>query len=162
MQTLIVIGIGSNIGDHDAQLLAEVSKTNKLIINEHKEPMSDTSVISTISSNENFKVKRKYTSQENSSCCARYWFIMITSVLSLFLVIASVLLAYTLNKQVEREQKRQFIKNEFKRKHHVTNKVLDKIMKDGFVYKWIKAQKGSIATTFQELFTDISETLFDS
>ncbi|CAF1627420.1 unnamed protein product, partial [Rotaria magnacalcarata] len=29
MQTLIVIGIDSNIGDHDAQLLAEILKTNK-------------------------------------------------------------------------------------------------------------------------------------
>ncbi|CAF3565782.1 unnamed protein product [Rotaria socialis] len=124
--------------------------------------MSNTSIISTISSNENFKVKRKHNSQENSSCCARYWFIIITSVLSLFLVIASVLLTYTLNKQAEREQKRQIIKNEFKRKHQVTNKVLDTIMKDGLVYKWIKSQKGSIATTFKELFTDISETLFDS
>ncbi|CAF0973519.1 unnamed protein product [Rotaria sp. Silwood1] len=98
---------------------------------------------------------------ENSSCCSRYWFIIINSLLSLILLITSVLLIHTLHKQTERDRKRQHIKNEFKCKHHVANKVLDIIMKDGIVYKWIKAHKGSIATTFKELFTDIAETIFD-
>ncbi|CAF0912168.1 unnamed protein product [Rotaria sordida] len=123
--------------------------------------MSDTSIISTISSDENHNKKRMNDNHENSSCCTRYWFIIINSLLSLILLITSILLIYTLHKQAERDRKRQHIKNEFKRKHHVANKVLDIIMKDGIVYKWIKAHKGSIATIFKELFTDIAETLFD-
>ncbi|CAF2443879.1 unnamed protein product [Rotaria sp. Silwood2] len=123
--------------------------------------MSDTSIISTKSSDENHNKKTINDNHENSSCCAQYWFIIINSLLSLTLLITSVLLIYTLHKQAERDRKRQHIKNEFKHKHHVANKVLDMIMKDGVVYKWIKTHKGSIATTFKELFTDITETLFD-
>jgi len=117
--------------------------------------MSDTSIISTASS------YRNHHHDEDSSCCARYWFSIINSILLLIILITSVLLIYFLNKHAERDRERQRIKDEFKRKHGVANKVLDMIMKDGFVYKWIKAHKGSIATTFQQLFTDISQTLFD-
>ncbi len=117
--------------------------------------MSDTSIISTASS------YRNHHNDEDSSCCERYWFSIINSILLLIILITSVLLIYFLNKHAERDRERQRIKDEFKREHGVANKVLDMIMKDGFVYKWIKAHKGSIATTFQQLFTDISQTLFD-
>ena len=123
--------------------------------------MSDTSIISTISSYKNHDIKNMNDDDENSSCCAQYWFRIISSFLSFITVISSVLLIYFLNKQTERDRERQRIKDEFKRKHGVANKVLDMIMKDGIVYKWIKVHKGSIATTFQELFTDIAGTLFD-
>ena len=123
--------------------------------------MSDTSVISTMSSYEDHGLKRIDGSNENPSCCARYWFIMISSLLSVIIIITSILIMYFLNKQAERDRKRQNMKDEFKHKHQVTSKVLDMIMKDGIVYKWINAHKGSIATTFKELFTDISKTLFD-
>ena len=73
----------------------------------------------------------------------------------------SIFLIYFLNKHAERDEERQRIQDQFKRKHGVANKVLDMIMKEGTVYKWIKANKGTIATTFNELFTDIAETLFD-
>jgi len=118
--------------------------------------MSDTSIISTSSSYQNHHMKKM-----NESCCAQYWFSIISSLFSIIIVITSVLLIYFLNKQAERDRERRRIRDEFKRKHGVTNKVLDMIMKNGFVYKWIKKHKGSIATTFQELFTDIAETLFD-
>jgi hypothetical protein len=71
------------------------------------------------------------------------------------------LLVYFLNKQAERDRERQRIKDEFRRKYGVTNKILDMIMKDGIVHKWIKAHKGSVGTIFQDLFKDIAETLFD-
>jgi hypothetical protein len=114
--------------------------------------MSDTSIDSRY---------RKYEQEDDSSCCERYWFSIINSFLLLIIVITSILLVYFLNKYAERDRERQKIKDEFKRKHGVTNKILDMIMKDGIVYKWIKAHKGSIGTTFQELFKDIAETLFD-
>ncbi len=123
--------------------------------------MSDTSIISTVSSYKKHRIKPMNDNDENSSCCTRYWFSIINSFLLLIIVITSVLLMYFLNKQAERDRERQRIKDEFKRKHGVANKVLDMIMKDGIVYKWIKAHKGSVATTFQELFTDIAKTLFD-
>jgi hypothetical protein len=113
--------------------------------------MSDTSIISSYQ-NDN---------DEDSSCCAKYWFRIISSCLLLVIVITTVLLLYFLNKQTERDRKRQRIKDEFKQKHSVANKVLDMIMKDGLIYNWIKAQKGSIAIVFKELFTDITETIFD-
>jgi hypothetical protein len=121
--------------------------------------MSDTSIISSYKTHHIKDVNDD--NDENSSCCEQYWFRIIISCLCFIMVVSSVLLIYFLNKQAERDRERQRIKDEFKRKHGVANKVLDMIMKDGIVYKWIKAHKGSIATTFKELFTDISETLFD-
>jgi hypothetical protein len=121
--------------------------------------MSDTSIISSYKTHDIKDMNDD--NDENSSCCEQYWFRTISGSLCFILVVSSVLLIYFLNKQAERDRERQRIKNEFKRKHGVANKVLDMIMKDGIVYKWIKAHKGSIATTFKELFTDISETLFD-
>jgi len=121
--------------------------------------MSDTSIISSYKTHD--MTEMNDDNNENSSCCEQYWFRIISISLCFILVVSSVLLIYFLNKQAERDRERQRIKDEFKRKHGVANKVLDMIMKDGIVYKWIKAHKGSIATTFKELFTDISETLFD-
>jgi len=121
--------------------------------------MSDTSIISSYKTH--YRKDMNDDDDENSSCCEQYWFRIISGSLCFILVVSSVLLIYFLNKQAERDRERQRIKDEFKRKHGVANKVLDMIMKDGIVYKWIKAHKGSIATTFKELFTDISETLFD-
>jgi hypothetical protein len=112
--------------------------------------MSDTTIVSAYSDH-----------REHSSCCVQYWFRIISSCLLVVIVITAVLLLYVLNKQAERDRKRQRIKDEFKQKHNIANKVLDMIMKDGLVYNWIKAQKGSIAKVFKELFTDITETLFD-
>ncbi len=114
--------------------------------------MSDTSIISRTSSS-----YRKH----HSSCCERDWFSIVNSFLLLIIVITTVLLIYFLNKQTERDRERQRIRDEFKRKHGVANKVIDMIMKDGIIYKWIKAHKGSLETTFQDLFKDISETLFN-
>jgi hypothetical protein len=71
------------------------------------------------------------------------------------------MLVYVLNKQTERDRKRQYMKDKFKREHGIANKVLDMITKNGIIYKWIKAQKGPISTTFKELFSDIAQTLFD-
>ncbi|CAF0788792.1 unnamed protein product [Adineta steineri] len=122
--------------------------------------MSDTSIVST-SSYKNYNSEDIDDNNENSSCCAQYWFGIISSFLILVLIISAVLLIYYKNKYAERDRERQRIKNEFRRKHGVANKVLDMIMKDGFVYQWIKAHKGTIATTFKELFADIAETLFD-
>ncbi len=120
--------------------------------------MSDTSIVSTGSSERQHRINDH---EEDASCCARYWFSIINSFLLLIIVISSALLIYFLNKQAERDRERQRIKDEFKRKHHVTNKILDMIMKNGIVSKWIKLQKGSIGITFQELFKDITETLFN-
>lgn len=98
---------------------------------------------------------------EDSSCCKRYWFCLTSSLFSIIIVITSMLIIYFLHKQDERDQERRRIRDEFKRKHRVANKVVDMIMKDGIVYKWIKVQKGSIGKVFKELFTDITQTLFD-
>jgi hypothetical protein len=123
--------------------------------------MSDTSIISTTSSYKKHHLKNLNDYDEHSSCCARYWFSIINTFLLFIIVITSALLIYFLNKQAERDRERQRIKDEFKRKHGVTNKVLDMIMKHGIVYKWIQAHKGSVATTFKELFKDITQTIFD-
>jgi hypothetical protein len=120
--------------------------------------MSDTSIIS---SYQNHQVKTMNDNDVNTSCCAQYWFRIISSCLLLVIVITTVLLVDFLIKQTERDRKGQRIKGKFKLKHSVANKVLDMIMKDGRNYNWIKAQKGSIATVFKELFTDITETIFD-
>lgn len=84
-----------------------------------------------------------------------------TGIFFLITVITSILLIYFLHEFDKRDRERERKKNEFKRKHQITNKILDLIMKDGFVYKWIKSHKGPIANTFQELFKDIARTLFN-
>ena len=117
--------------------------------------MSDTSLAS------RYRKHRLSDFGDDSSCCRRYWFSVINSFLLLIIVISSALLVYFLNKQAERDRERQRMKDEFKRKHGVTNKILDMIMKDGIVLKWIKRYKGSVGTTFQELFQYIAETLFN-
>ena len=85
---------------------------------------------------------------------------MIAGLLSLILVFVSLSLIFILHKHAERDRHRQQIRQEFKRQNKVANKVLDMIMKNGIIYRWIQIQKGPIATLFRELFTDIAQTLF--
>lgn len=122
--------------------------------------MSDTSIISTISSfsNENSK-----TTHHNyrSSLWNRYWFHIIAALLSFIIFIILIILAYVLYKQAQREQERRRIQNEFKRKHGLANKVLDMITKDGIVAKWLKANKGPLLTMFREVMNDMVETIFE-
>lgn len=112
--------------------------------------MSDTSLRSSSSS---------YCSERRNR--SSVWFILINSFLILTICISAGLIAYNLHKQHVRDRERQRIKDEFRRKYRISNKILDVIMKDGIVYRWLKAHKGKIATTFKELFQDISQTVFN-
>ena len=115
--------------------------------------MSDTTVIS-------YRARRRRT-REDGSCCEQYWCEVISSFLVILLVVSSVLLVYFTNKFTTRDRERQRIKNEFKRKHRVTDKVLDLIMKDGLILKFLAKSQSTITTTFKELFQDIAGTLFN-
>lgn len=116
--------------------------------------MSDTSILS-----------RNYQSfdenEQSSSCSTRTWLTIVNVILFFITIITSALLIYYIHQHDLRDKERERKKNEFKRKHKITSKILDLIMKDGFIYKWIKTHKGHIANTFQELFKDIAQTIFN-
>ncbi|CAF1067345.1 unnamed protein product [Adineta steineri] len=122
--------------------------------------MSDTSIISTRSSYDDGN-NRKKSSNHHSSFCNQYWFHIFLILLLLIIFTISSILIYILYKQLQRNQERRRIQNEFKRRHGVANKVLDLVTKDGLVAKWLKTHQGSIITTFRELMTDMVETVFD-
>ncbi|CAF1177506.1 unnamed protein product [Adineta ricciae] len=115
--------------------------------------MSDTSVIS-------HRTHRR-RARDDDSCCEQYWCEVISCFLVILLIVSSVLLVYFTNKFTARDRERQRIKNEFKRKHRVTDKVLDLIMKDGLLLKFLAKSQSTITTTFKELFQDIAGTLFN-
>ncbi|CAF0858355.1 unnamed protein product [Adineta ricciae] len=115
--------------------------------------MSDTSVIS-------YRTRRR-RAREDDSCCEQYWCEVISCFLVILLIVSSVLLVYFTNEFTKRDRERQRIKNEFKRKHRITDKVLDLIMKDGLILKFLAKSQSTITTTFKELFQDIAGTLFN-
>ena len=117
--------------------------------------MSDTSILSTRSSSSFDDDDR------SSSCSTRTWLTILNFVLLLITIITSALLVYYIHQHDVRDRERQRNKDEFKRKHRITSRLLDLIMKDGFIYKWIKTHKGPIANTFKDLFQDIVQTLFN-
>jgi hypothetical protein len=120
--------------------------------------MSDTSIISTISSysDENRKTKNP---NHHTSFWTRHWFHIITIFLSSIIFIISTILVYVLYKEAQRDQERRRVQNNFKQKYGLANKALDMITKDGLVAKWLKANKGPIVTVFRELMTDMVETI---
>ena len=114
--------------------------------------MSDTSVISTRSSSRDDE-------RRSSSSCG-YLFVIVSVLLSVVIVLSSGSTVYLLKQQEERERKRRRARDEFKRKHQVTNKILDFIMKDTQLIKWIKALNAPIFKEFKQLFTEIAQSIF--
>ena len=115
--------------------------------------MSDTSIIS-------YRTHRRRT-RDDDSCCEQYWCEIISCFLVILLIISSILLVYFTNKFAARDRERQRTKNEFKRKHRVSDKVLDLIMKDGLLLKFLAKSQSTISATFRELFQEIAGTLFN-
>lgn len=126
--------------------------------------MSDTSIISTRSDDDDLRRSRfidhERDEERQRSSCQRHWFSLVAGLLSVLLVLLSLALIFILNKHAERDRRRQQIKQEFKRQNQVADRVLDMIMKNGIVFKWIQLQKGPLATILRDLVTDIVQTLF--
>ena len=120
--------------------------------------MSDTSIVSRISSYDGRN--RRTPKSDHSSFWNRYWFHTITILLSLIIFITSSILAYVLYRQAQRDEERRRIRDEFKRKHGLANKILDMVTKNGIVSKWFKANKGQTLTIFRQVMTDMVETIF--
>ncbi|CAF0758138.1 unnamed protein product [Rotaria sp. Silwood1] len=121
--------------------------------------MSDTSIISKVSSYD--AENRRTTNQKcHSSCWDRYWFHIITTLLLSIILVTSSVLGYVLYKQAQENRKRRRIQKDFKRKHGLANKVLDMVKKDGVIAKWLKANKGQTLKVFTELMNDMVETIF--
>ena len=116
--------------------------------------MSDTTISSFYSKHQTIDDEDR---SDSAGCCLNIF----SGIFLLITVITAILLIYFLHEFDKRDRERERKKNEFKRKHRISNKILDLIMKDGFVYKWIKSHKGPIANTFQELFKDIAHTIFN-
>ena len=115
--------------------------------------MSDTSIISTRSSSRDDE-------QRSSSSSSGYGFVIVSVLLLLIIFVSAGSSVYLLQEQAKREKERQRAKDAFKRKHKVTNKILDFIMKDGVIIKWIKVLNGPIFKEFKQLFTEIAESIF--
>ncbi len=122
--------------------------------------MSDTSIISTASSDD-YDNRKNTNYNDRSSFWNRHWFHIIVTLLLFIILIVSIILIYVLYKQAQRDRERRRIQNEFKQEYGLANKVLDFIRKDGIVAKWYKKNKGSTVTIFRELMTDMVETIFD-
>jgi hypothetical protein len=67
---------------------------------------------------------------------------------------------YMWHKYTERDRQRQLTKDEFKRKHKITNRVFEYIVENSAINNWLRWHGANISKVFKELFIDISETVF--